>query len=402
MALTQNTIWSKDALERHLRSRGNLFMAFLRVYKLSEPVGLDIAGQHHQPEQIGKFVPLSQYLDVDEQHPVLESQAFEALRHKLINLEVALSESQDIEVNHIHDELDGEKSIPEVPQERDEDIVTSTNGSSLVTKTNILDEPNWFTKIAEIGNSSNGHTFEKLVRKSLLTLGFSNSLDDPKASLDPNSTGGAGGLDFYCEKPYKVVGECKASKNDKIRSNKKPEQLIKLGNNFLPNDYSKCVKLIVAAGELTNDASLTAENNGIGILRPETLQRLVELKIAHPGAFNLFQLEPILSSAPYSVATDQRVDQFIDKVWKALTLRSLLVEVVRKLDRVEQKPISPFMIRHHFNAALAQEQFPWLQDDCYTRDILIELSSPLTGYLGHEIYDGVDSFYFIRELKIAE
>lgn len=401
LALTQNTIWSKDALERHLRSRGNLFMAFLRVYKLSDPVGLDIAGQHHQPEQIGRFVPLSQYLDVDEQHPILESQTFEALRQKLTNLEVAFSEPQEIIIDNTPNELKHEKLILENSGEEEVEPPVPTDNSLLVTTTNILDEPNWFTKISEIGNSSDGHTFEKLVRKSLITLGFSNSLDDPKTSLDSNSTGGAGGLDFYCEKPYPVVGECKATKSNKVPAST-PAQLIFLGNKHLQTDYSNCVKIIVAAGELTRDASLTAQNNEIGILRPETLQRLVELKVAHPGAFNLFQLEPLLRSAPYSEATDQRVDQFIDGVWKALTLRSLLVEAVRKLVEDGNKPITPQMVRIHFNAALAQDQLPCLQNDDYTRDLLVELSSPLTGYLGYEKYNGVDDFYFIRGLKIED
>ena len=126
------------------------------------------------------------------------------------------------------------------------------------------------------------------------------------------------------------------------------------------------------------------------------------MKIAYPGAFNLFQLKPLLDTAPFGEAVDQKLSQFVNEVWQKLTLRSLLVEAVRKLFEVEGKPISPQMVRIHFNAALAQDQFPLLQDDGDTRDLLIELSSPLTGYLGHKKIDEIDNFYFIRELKIED
>jgi hypothetical protein len=35
-----------------------------------------------------------------------------------------------------------------------------------------------------------------------------------KLPLDPDATGRQGGIDIYCEKPYPIVGECKASKHD--------------------------------------------------------------------------------------------------------------------------------------------------------------------------------------------
>ncbi|WP_198920685.1 hypothetical protein, partial [Anaplasma marginale] len=56
--------------------------------------------------------------------------------------------------------------------------------------------------MAKVGNSSDGNEFEKLVRKGLIKLGFGNSNTNPKTSLDPDATGGAGGIDFYCETPY--------------------------------------------------------------------------------------------------------------------------------------------------------------------------------------------------------
>jgi hypothetical protein len=400
-ALTQNTIWSKDALEKYLRNRGNLFMAFLRIYRLSNLVDLDEFSQNNQLEKIGKFVPLSQYLDVDEQNPVLEDHLFEELKQILIDLKIDSPKVNNILNEAVENNVSQEELLVDTSEVTAKDTSVLSEDISLVTKSNLIDEPNWFTRIAEIGNSSDGYTFEKLVRKSFITLGFSNSLNNSKISLDPNSTGGAGGLDFYCDQPYQVVGECKATKSEKVPAST-PTQLIALGHKYLQDSYLECVKVIVVAGKLTSDAYLTAQNNRISVLRPEILQRLVELKIAYPGAFNLFQLKPLLDTAPFGEAVDQKLSQFVNEVWQKLTLRSLLVEAVRKLFEVEGKPISPQMVRIHFNAALAQDQFPLLQDNGDTRDLLIELSSPLTGYLGHKKIDEIDNFYFIRELKIED
>jgi len=98
----------------------------------------------------------------------------------------------------------------------------------------------WIQQIAAVGNSSDGNEFEKLVRKGLILLGFSNDNTNPQISLDPEATGGAGGLDFYCASPYPVVGECKATKTEKVPDGT-AAQLIKLGYKHLQERYDDCV-----------------------------------------------------------------------------------------------------------------------------------------------------------------
>ncbi|MEO0688142.1 MAG: DUF1802 domain-containing protein, partial [Cyanobacteria bacterium J06649_11] len=63
------------------------------------------------------------------------------------------------------------------------------------------------------------------------------------------------GLDFYCEYPYPVVGECKATKSEKVPDGT-AAQLIKLGYKHLQKHFEYCVKIILAAGELTQHALL--------------------------------------------------------------------------------------------------------------------------------------------------
>ena len=169
-------------------------------------------------------------------------------------------------------------------------------------KQKIAQELAWIKTIAKIGNSSDGNKFEKLVRKSFGFLGFNNddhnqTLKYPnlKNCLDPEKAGGAGGLDIFCEFPYFLVGECKATKNENV-PDETPAQLIKLGNNLLQKDYNKCVKVIVVAGKLTPKAALTAKNNNINVMRPETLEKIITLQAKYPGCVDLLELKKCLEN----------------------------------------------------------------------------------------------------------
>ena len=225
------------------------------------------------------FVPLADYLDVEESHPALGEAEF--LRHKrqLLDLKPILKAI----------------AVPEeVPEPAPEPLSTATNPVPLTPPppVDVVNSDDWYDHISRVGNSSDGTSFERLVRKSLQFLGFSNSQHHPRANLDHNSTGGSGGLDFFANLPYPVVGECKATKTEKVPDGV-AAQLIKLGHNHLENQYNDCIKIIVAAGELTKDARKTAANNWINVIRPEELQRLVILKRQYPNAVNLYQLKPV-------------------------------------------------------------------------------------------------------------
>ncbi len=384
-ALSHLTVWKVDALAEHLRNQDNLFLAFIRLYQLSTPIRLDTLSTYQSPDKINNLIPLAQYLDVDETQPVLEEDKFLALKQKLIDLKV---EPEAVLV---------EKTNGETKTELEIEIIEETLSQD------ILNDPEWFSKIAEVGNSSDGFAFEKLVRKSFIELGFYNSTKNPKASLDPIATGGAGGLDFYADKPYPIVGECKATKTNKVPDGA-PAQLIKLGHKILEKHYDQCIKMVVAAGDLTSAASQTSENNNISIIRPETLQKLAELKIAYPGSINLFELQDILNVGPFGEQSDRRINEFIASVWQCLTERSLLVEAVRQLSLQEKdRSVTTGYVRVYYNAVFAKDSIPMLGTESDTRDLLVELSSPLTAYVGrNKSDDGTERFYFLRELKIED
>ena len=381
-ALSQLTVWKVDALAEHLRNQDNLFLAFIRLYQLSSPIQVDTLSAYQSSEQVNSFIPLAQYLDVNEIQPVLEEDRFLELKQKLIDLKVKPEPIPP-------DKTDSEDTVePEL------EIIEE------VLSQDIINDPDWFLKISEVGNSSDGFAFEKLVRKSFVELGFQNSTKNAKASLDPIATGGAGGLDFYADKPYPIVGECKATKTNKLPDGA-PAQLIKLGHKILEKHYDECIKMVVAAGDLTPAASQTSENNNISVIRPETLQKLVELKRAYPGSIDLLELQNILNVEPFGEQSDRRVNDFIASIWQCLTERSLLVEAVRQFSIQENKPVTARDVRVYYNAVFAKDSI--LLAESQTRDLLIELSSPLTAYIGRERSEGgAERFYFLRALKIED
>ena len=376
-AFSQHTIWSTAALVEYLHQVGHVFMAFFQVYHLPEPLDLPLANNG----PVGGFVPLADYLDVDESHPALDEADF--LRHKrqLLDLKPAL------------------RAI-EIPDDSPEDATRAaeTADPSLPGTPDVVNSDDWYDHISRVGNSSDGTTFERLVRKSLQFLGFSNSQPHAKANLDYNSTGGAGGLDFFADLPYPVVGECKASKTETVPSSV-CAQLIHLGNTHLPGHYQDCVKIIIAAGKITHPAKMGAANNSINVIRPEELQRLVLLKRQHPNAINLYQLKAVFEQGSFGEAANENLKKFIDNIWGQLIKRSEWVELVRDAQRNRLgKPVHLEDIFAHSRTTKPEITLNSDMERGLARDLLIELSSPLLGYLNRV----EDRFEFVKSLEIQD
>ncbi|MEA5472497.1 DUF1802 family protein, partial [Spirulina sp. 06S082] len=298
--LSQLTIWKKAILEENLDNFSYLFFAYLRVYRLPEAIA--ISPTPDAEEELGKIAGLSQPIAIAQSHPVFSDEEFSQQCKQLENRQIPQPKKPKVKnIDSLLDELQKEltnpptkkpKTITQTPKPTDprpsdskpivssDDRISSPSPPIIPPENKLkLDENNleWIDKIAEIGNSSNGHEFERLVRKSLVFLGFRNSNENSQASLDPETTGGPGGLDFYAEEPYPIVGECKASKTDKVPS-KTAGQLIELGYKVLAKQrYESSLKIIFAAGELTSHTEQTTLNHKMNVIRPETLERLVKL-----------------------------------------------------------------------------------------------------------------------------
>ncbi|MDZ4786253.1 MAG: DUF1802 family protein [bacterium] len=389
--LSNLTIWKKQLLESKLLEREFFFLAYLRIYEIPQPIQV-------VTEAKGEFLPLKEPTIVPVSSPVFSESDFRNHTQKLDQLRPS-----------VHPELEELQSI--VSQ------FVSTNSDAKAFEQDIkvflgwADHSNvlqpdsdmtWIKSIANVGNSSDGDLFEKLVRKSFVELGFKNSNANPQASLDPSGCGGAGGLDFYCEEPYRVVGECKATKTESVPDGT-PAQLVKLGCKILQDEYEKCIKIIMAAGELNAHAKQTAIGNKMNVIRPETLQKLVELKARHHGSINLVELKPCLESEPFGEDADIKINGYIDKIWNGIKVRAHIVKAVKQLIEIEphRTQFEVVEIRAQYNAAFSKHDGSSL-DNQIVHEFLIELSSPLAGYLGRVQGTSLqtDRFYFLRDLLV--
>lgn len=140
----------------------------------------------------------------------------------------------------------------------------------------------------------------------------------------------------------------------------------------------------------------------MNIMRPETLQRLTELKAQHPGAIDLLKLKACLQSAPFGEDSDAKVNQFINGTLEQLRLRSALIQSVKTyLESTDQEAIGLDTVCSAY-AMSSESNLPSLSMG-EIHDLLMELSSPLAGYLGRKKADNSrDVFYFLRELCIED
>ncbi|WP_138497782.1 DUF1802 family protein [Nostoc sp. PA-18-2419] len=388
--LSKLTIWTLKELKEKLRQQQYLFFTYLRVYQL--PQLQEILVNANTQEKLGKFVSLANSVRVSEDKPVLSDRTFSQRKRQLEKLEPL----QHPELEELQSAIIQLSHTNSAAQQLDDDIKIFLGWNS--TKLEIPDSDLvWIYKIAEVGNSSDGHTFEKLVRRGLLKLGFTG------LGLNADATGGAGGMDFYAEQPYPIVGECKATKTEKVTDGT-PAQLLKIGMNHLGKfKYENSIKLIVAAGELNFYALRTATENQMNVISPETLQKLVALQAYYKNSINLLELKDCLQQTPFGLAED-KVNSYIDKVEESIKLRSQIIAAVKELSEQDSEnskathhSSTVTEIRVHYNAT----HNPKLNDEAVC-DLLIELSSPLTGYLGRiksSDWRG-DRFYFLRNLPI--
>ena len=388
-ALSRLTVWTTEALQQILQQRPFIFVAYLRVYLLPQPLEMPV-------HPSGNFVSLPKSLNVTDSTPVLSESIFAKRHQKLKNLESPEHpELEELQSALVHLSTTNPKA-----KQLDAEIKMFLGWSEKLPTTQPDPDLAWISAIAQIGNSSDGHTFEKLVRKSFIKLGFANSNNKPEASLDPESTGGAGGLDFYCETPYQVVGECKATKSETVADGT-PAQLIKLGHKHLQEQYNCCIKIIMAAGQLNEHAKKTAIGNHMNVIRPETLQKLVELKAKQPGSIDLLQLKPCLEQQPFGEEADAKVNRYIDDVREKLKVRSHIVQLVKDfLERTKSTSVEFNQL--HGAYAFSMSPQPLKYEEMH--QILIELSSPLTGFLGRIKGEdlGRDRFYFLRDLSLDD
>ncbi|WP_292811690.1 DUF1802 family protein [Nostoc sp. JL23] len=367
--------------------RQNIFLAYLRVYQLPKSIEVPIKSN-------SQFLALPQPLNVSETKPVLNDRTFAQRKHQLEKLEPPLH----LELEELQSAIASLSISQPAAKQLDDDMKVFLGWSS----EKLIKQPDpdlaWINNIAALGNRSKqedewknnyqaGTDFENIVRDSLEFLGF---------TIDYAHKGGAGGLDLFCSKPYPLFGECKAGK--KI-PNPTAVQLLNLGTLRRSDLFNQATKLIIGPGQATTQLQDAAKVHNMAIINPETLEKLVKLQNNHRNSIDLFKLKEYLKAGQ----SDEEVEKYIDQVYKEMSLRSQIITAVKELSEQDNETSKAthhsFIteIRAHYNAT----HNPRLNDEV-VRDLLIELSSPLTGYLGRIKGSDwkSDRFYFLRNLLI--
>jgi hypothetical protein len=391
--IAQSTIWNLNGLENIFEQQKVLKFLILRVYYLYKPCIVNL------PVDSGSFywnksedivnhatendTPVVSYSSFNQRRSLIlfgnisPYQNIEALQLQCENI----SETNgDVEkLNHDIKSFLGWYSVPPIPK---------------------LDQSlDWIKTIAALGDRSiekdegksnyqAGTDFEIITRKSLDFLGF---------KVEEDYKGGAGGLDLYCSQPYPLVCECKAGKSIPDRA---VEELDRIGKRHLKENYIQAVRLIIGPGEPTKNLKESAQISKISIIKAMTLQKLVELKAKYPGAINLIELQKYLEPGQI----DDKINEYIDKIEKDIKLRSAIIKTVKELS--EQTHENSSLIHQQFTVTEIRSHYnvnhnPKLTDEI-AHNLLIELSSPLTGYLGIiKTTDWKsDKFYYLRDLPI--
>lgn len=377
------TIWTKEALQQTLSKQGNIFLAYLRVYRLPQPLEIPV-----NPNP--RFVPLPQPLTVTQATPVLNNTFFEQRCRQMQERQPPLHPELE-ELQSAIAQLDNPDA-----QQLNNEIRQFLGWASNLPTQRLSSQPAWINTITELGNRTKeqdteksnyqaGTDFENVVRDSLEFLGF---------TIDYSHKGGAGGLDLFCSKPYPLVGECKAGR--KI-PNTTAVQLLNLGTLRLQSKerFRQAAKLIIGPGEPTKQLEDAAEIQGMAIINPETLEKLVKLQSKYRGSVDLFQLKEYLKPGQ----ADDEVQKYIDLVSREIKLRSHLVQLVKNF--LENTGLDQAGVDALYGAYFGSNPPQPLQLR-EMHEILIELSSPLTGYLGR--IKGSDwqrdRFYYLRDLHV--
>jgi Domain of unknown function (DUF1802) len=386
--LSKLTIWTPKVLKEILQKQQHLFLTYLRVYQL--PQFQEISVNPNIYEKLGKFVSLPNSLTVSEEKPVLSDRIFAQRKRQLEKLEPPLHP----ELEELQSAIASLTISQPAAKQLDDDIKVFLGWSS----DKLIKQPDpdlaWINDIAKLGDRSieleekksnyqAGTDFENIARQSLEFLGF---------KVENAYKGGAGGLDLFCSKPYPIVCECKAGR---LIPSGTVEELIKLGGMHLGADqFLDSAKLVIGPGNPSADILKAAQKWKVSIINAMTLQKLVEFKAKYPGAINLVELQKYL--VPGQI--DQKIDEYIDKLETKIKLRSQIIKTVKELAEQEDQNskttpqgFTVTEIRVHYNAT----QKPKHTDD-KVRELLIELSSPLTGYLGRDLES--DRFYYLRDL----
>lgn len=278
-ALSTLTAWTPDYLYELVQARHKIFVLFLQVHRFSTPLKLIMP--RLESSRINTYVRVPGSWSDQGAIPLLDDETFSKRQKQLVKLSPPIHpELQELQRELV---FEREYSLGAMALDRD---IRYFLGWSRAEETQLYDSDlSWIQQVATAGADNDETEFREMVRRCLVKLGFSERKDninqpanvnsnDPK---EPSSTGQNGSEieneKIYCQSPYTVVAECRANKDNSV-SNADTEKITRLGNTQLSEEkFESAIKILFAAGPLTENAQQTARRNNINVIRPDTLQK---------------------------------------------------------------------------------------------------------------------------------
>ena len=385
-ALSALTAWTPFYLEERVQEQHKVFVLFLQVYRFVDPLKLRMP--RLKTDRISTYVQVPGAWSDQGAMSILDDETFAARQKQLIRL----TPPSHPELQALQRALvfEREYSLGAMALDRD---IRYLLGWSRPEETHLYDSDlSWIQQITTIGNSDDALEFQEVARRCFIKLGFCEQQEDEDAFM--NLAEDAATLLRY-RTPYTVLAACKPGK-DNIASQHFLESLLLEELRFKASE-----KVAIAAGPLTKQAQQIAKGNRINVIRPETLQKLTEMKARYPGSIDLLKLKACLQQVPFGEAADHKVDQFIAESWFQLRVRSAVIQAVKTcMERTGQESVGTDTVCSMYAVAFAATELPRLSVG-EVQDILVELSSPVAGYLGRDrASNGKMLFYFLRELCV--
>ncbi len=170
---------------------------------------------------------------------------------------------------------------------------------------------------------------------------------------------------------------------------------------------STSARLILSAGQIPSHSNQVAISHKMNVIRPETLQTLVELKVEYPR-LRISGLEASLKKSPFGRGADDKIFSWAQKKRQDLEIEAQYLLRRRQITQtIKELTARPFpkkrtafgvvKVRSHHNAKYQ----PFITDEA-AKEMLIELSSPLSNYLGREQADKQTHFYFKKDMPQAD
>ncbi|MFM6455271.1 MAG: DUF1802 family protein, partial [Planktothrix sp.] len=147
--LSKLTLWTEEGLKTILKQRGHIFLTYLRVYKLPEPITISSVNN-------SRFVPLPYSITVTETNPVLDHDQFNKKYEKILNRQPP----EHPELEELETAI-AQLTLTHPDAKFLKDKIQTFLGWQPAKPRQIPENLNWIYTINELGTATEGGNYEK-------------------------------------------------------------------------------------------------------------------------------------------------------------------------------------------------------------------------------------------------